>query len=214
MNQEFNLDSFKEAWKSQSSEKTYEYQDIFNMLKRKSITSVKWIFIVSLIEISIAVVMYIYMFSNDEIYRLHLQLLDDIGNFAYVFEVITFIVYGITGYFIYKFYKSYKQIKVQSSVKELSNDIINLRKTVNQFIYFNCIVLFIVCLLLIIPQMQQLAQDEGILWTSSKGLTIIGLTAAIFLVSLGFLWLYYFIVYGTFQRRLKRNLKELNNLED
>lgn len=213
MKQEFSLDSLKEAWKSQESDKRYSSAEIFKMLKRKSISSVKWIFIISILELIFAIVAYIYMFSNISVAEYHQDLLNQLGYWGIIYEVITFIVYGVTFLFIFIFFKSYQGIRVQSSIKELSLDIISFRKVVNYFIYFNIIMLFIILLVLLIPMLSQFPELSNMDWFSSTGLGFIAGIVIFFLSLLGLLWLYYYLVYGTFQRRLKRNLKELDRLE-
>lgn len=213
MNQEFSLDSLKKAWKSQVEEKKYSSDEIFKMLKRKSISSVKWVFIISLIELMLTVIAYIFMFSNFSITDYHEELMKSMGYWGVVYEILSFFVYGVTFLFIYFFFKSYKSIKVQSSIKDLSQDIISYRRLVNYFIYFNLIMIFVLIGIAIVPMLSSNPELADVEWTSSTGIGIIvGMTLTLF-VFIGLSWLYYYIVYGTFRRRLRRNLKELDRLE-
>lgn len=213
MNQEFSLDSLKEAWKNQAEEKKYSSDEIFKMLKRKSTSSVKWVFIISVIELLLTVIAYIIMFTNLSIIDYHEELMESMGYWGIVYEILSFFVYGVTFLFIYLFFKSYRSIRVQSSIKALSLDIISFRRLVNYFIYFNLIMAFILMWLALIPMFSTNPELSNIEWTSSTGIGIIvGITVA-FLAFIGLFWLYYFIVYGTFLRRLRRNLKELDGLE-
>lgn len=213
MNQEFSLDSLKKAWKSQVEEKKYSSDEIFKMLKRKSISSVKWVFIISLIELMLTVIAYIFMFSNFSITDYHEELMKSMGYWGVVYEILSFFVYGVTFLFIYFFFKSYKSIKVQSSIKDLSQDIISFRRLVNYFIYFNLIMIFVLIGIAIVPMLSSNSELADVEWTSSTGIGIIvGMTLTLF-VFIGLSWLYYYIVYGTFRRRLRRNLKELDRLE-
>ena len=212
MNREFDLDSLKSAWQETSNEKNYSSGEIFSMLKRKSISAVKWVFIISLIEIVFAVGLYIYFFATVNISEYHQTLLRDYGNLAYVYEALNFIVYGVTFWFIWLFFKSYQKIKVQSSVRDLSQDIINFRKTVQYFIRFNLVMFFIILVMSFVnvwknnPNLNDTALD------SEMGIIIIALSAVIILSVFGLIWLYYYLVYGTFQRRLKRNLRDLDTM--
>ncbi len=213
MNQEFSLDSLKKAWKSQVEEKKYSSDEIFKMLKRKSISSVKWVFIISLIELFLTVIAYIFMFSNFSITDYHEELMKSMGYWGVVYEILSFFVYGVTFLFIYFFFKIYKSIKVQSSIKDLSQDIISFRRLVNYFIYFNLIMIFVLIGIAIVPMLSSNPELADVEWTSSTGIGIIvGMTLTLF-VFIGLSWLYYYIVYGTFQRRLKRNLRELDALD-
>ena len=213
MNTEFDLDSIKGAWQAAQDEKNYSSKEIFNMLKRKSVTAVKWVFTISLIEIILAVSFYIYFFTKYSISEFHNDLIRDYGNLAYLYEAFNFIVYGVTFWFIWLFFKSYKKIRVQSSVRELSQDIIDFRKYVQYFIRFNLIMFFIISIFGVFSVWRNNPDLEKIPWNSPTGLGIIaGITFSI-LFFLGIVWLYYYLVYGTFQRRLKRNLKNLDSIE-
>ena len=213
MSKELDLDSLRDAWQSQMNEKKFSSDEIFAMLKRKSSSSVKWIFMISLTEQILVIVMYIFMFSNFSVSDYHNHLLEQMGYWAIIYEVISFIIYGATFLFIYIFFRSYRRIHVQDSIRELSKDIINFRKVVNYFIYFNLIVVFVVSWIFLIPMISQNPELMGMDWTSATGIGFIVGILLSFAALLGAFWLYYYLVYGTFQRRLKRNLKELDALD-
>lgn len=213
MSQEFDLDSLRDVWKSQVNEKKFTSDEIFAMLKRKSSSSVKWIFMISLAELILGIVMYISMFSNFSVNVYHKHLLEQMGYWAIIYEVISFIIYGATFLFIYIFFRSYRRIHVQDSIRELSKDIINFRKVVNYFIYFNLIVVFVLLWIFLIPMISQNPELMDLDWTSATGIGFIVGVLLSFSLVLAVFWLYYYLVYGTFQRRLKRNLKELDALD-
>lgn len=212
MSEEFNLDSLKEAWKT-LEEKTFSSDEIFAMLKRKSSSSVKWVFIISLLELLSGIVLYILMFSNFSISDYHTSLLENMGYWGIIYEALTFLIYGVTFLFIYLFFNSYKKIRVQSSIKDLSKDIMYFRKIVNYYIYFNIAVLFVLMWVLFIPMINRNPDLAEISWTSSTGIGVIVGLLTVFLFIIGVYWLYYYVVYGTFLRRLKRNLNELEVLD-
>ena len=213
MNQEFSLDSLKKAWKNQEEEKKYTSDEIFKMLKRKSISSVKWVFIISLAELLLTVMLYIFMLGNLSLLEFHRELVLTLGSWAILYEIISFFVYGVTFLFIYLFFRSYREIRVQSSIKDLSQDIISFRKLVNYFIYFNLIMMFILILIAMIPMFSTTPELQNINWLSTTGIGVIFGISIVFLMFLGLFWLYYYLIYGTFRRRLRRNLKELNKLK-
>lgn len=212
MSTELDLDKLRGAWQTVLDEKNYSTQEIFLMLKRKSITSVKWVFIISLIEILMAVALYIYIFSQFGISEYHHNLVEDYGKLAYVYEALNFIVYGVNFWFIYMFFQTYQKIHVHSSVKGLSLDIVKFRNTVSNFIKFNLVMLLIVIIIAVVAVWLNNPDLKDVSLFSSYGMGIlVGILVMITLI-FGIIWLYYYVVYGTFQRRLKRNLKDLDSL--
>ncbi|MDO5656603.1 MAG: hypothetical protein Q4G27_10755 [Flavobacteriaceae bacterium] len=210
---EFDLDSLKSAWQITPEEKIYSAKEIFPMLKRKSMTSVKWVFIISLIEILFAVGLYVYFLATSGINDYHQILIKQYGSMVYLYEALNFIVYGISFWFIYQFFSYYRKISVQSSIRELSVDIINFRKIVDYFIKFNLVMLVIILFFGYISIWQVTPELRNMDWSSPAGLSLIAVSLIIIFVMFALIWLYYYVVYGTFQRRLKRNLKELDRMD-
>lgn len=210
MSKEFDLDKLKAAWQEKSAEKRYSSQEIFEMLKRKSITSVKWIFFISLFEIVLAVIFYAYFYFFNSY---HLYLVEKFGDLAYVYEVLLLILFVGTFYFIYQFFVKYKKINAVSSVKSLSFDIINFRKVVNHFIYFNLVILVLSITVLVYSEFLHNPDLQNVDFLSSFGLGILVGVLFVTMMIVAILWLYYYLVYGTFTRRLKKNLKELDRLD-
>lgn len=202
------LDKIKEAWKSQSNKEKYTSEQIFKMLKSKSINSVKWIFMISLSEIFIAI--FIYLFS---LIKPNINLIDTLqsNNLAvfYIYKTLNITVFIVSIVFVYYFFKSYRKIQVQSSVMDLTKQIINFRKKVNYFIYFNLgifLVIFSVLIFII------LSSSYSLEWVSLKGLWVSISIALIFAISFGILYLYYYLIYGIFLRRLKKNIRDLKSV--
>lgn len=202
------LDKIKEVWRSQSNKEIYTSEQIFNMLKSKSINSVKWIFMISLSEVCIAI--FIYLFSLMKPNTKLVNTLQTSNEYIpYVYKALNITVFIVSIVFIYYFFKSYRKIKVQSSVMDLTKQIINFRKRVNYFIYFNLAIFLIIFSVLIFIILSSSYSFE---WISMNGLWVFISIASMFAISFGLLYLYYYLVYGVFLRRLKKNIKALKSV--
>lgn len=202
------LDKIKEVWRSQSNKEIYTSEQIFNMLKSKSINSVKWIFMISLSEVCIAI--FIYLFSLMKPNTKLVNTLQTSNEYIpYVYKALNITVFIVSIVFIYYFFKSYRKIKVQSSVMDLTKQIINFRKRVNYFIYFNLGIFLIIFSVLIFIILSSSYSFE---WISMNGLWVFISIVSMFAISFGLLYLYYYLVYGVFLRRLKKNIKDLKSV--
>jgi hypothetical protein len=207
------LDKLKDAWKSQDySKHKVSTNDIYKMLHSKSSSIVKWIFYISIIEFIF--INCINLFTDMDKY---LDIYKEMGmyNIILVSTVISYIV--ILG-FIYLFYKNYKKISADSDAKTLMKNIINTRKTVKYYIYFN--ILFMVLVMSILFYFIFSSPENIALYKITnnfeQGVTDNQLLAAIVImmsIVIGILLLLYRLIYGILLRRLKKNHKELELLD-
>jgi len=214
------LDDLKSLWKNQKEEKPYDSSEIFEMIHKKSINSVQWLFILSIIELLFGIIISLWSFfsghhfySEDAIELVGKEALDKLESFSHL---------GLLGSLIFMaiIYFYYRKISSNLSVKGLINNIIRFRKTVIWFLVI-WITLALALLAPVYYQMgkeaylhqaanQQISAEElaktanGVGW----GFTIV--FALIILICCG---LYYLIIYGFFLRRLNKNLKELKKIE-
>ena len=138
MNDNLDLDSLRQAWKKQTYAREYSVAEIFEMLKRKSLTSVKWIFMIGLSEILLGIFIYAYLLITGGGLRGYDEELRQVwGDLAWIAELLTVVSMGVGIFFIVRFYLAYKGLKADDTVKELSERIIRFRRNVNLFIYFN-----------------------------------------------------------------------------
>lgn len=208
------LDLLKKDWKKQDAEyPKLTYNEIYKLIHKKSSSVVKWIFIICIAEFLFwGGINLLIPDSYFEIYeKLHLK---TILNISYIIHYI--VVIG----FIYLFYKNYNAICVIDSTSLLMKKIIKTRKTVNYYVYYNIIITVILSiiinfmmfsdseLLVEVFNPKQVAIDDDKLFNILLIAQIIG-----FVVMIGFLWLYYRIIYGILLRKLNRNYKELETLE-
>ena len=208
------LDILKKNWKKQEEDlPRLSYDQIYKMLWRKSSSIVKWIFVISILELLLSTLLSIGLADGD--YWAQMEELN-LKNFTigqYIFS------YSITFYFIYRFYRNYKKISVTDDAATLMRNIIKTRKTVKTYIAFVLIFsgLFSVVFAIFAIQNHQMLTnvEEASKYTFDMldwvkfivaGVVILG----VFLCAL---WLFYKLIYGILLKRLRANYRELKKLE-
>lgn len=208
------LDILRRDWKKQEEHLPHlSYDDIYKMLWKKSSSLVKWIFIISIIELFLST--FLSILYSDEAYWNEMKKLE-LANFTiglYIFS------YSVTFFFIYRFYKNYKKISVTDNAATLMENILKTRRTVRIYIAYVLISTGISALIIsyfTIKNHSKTVQAEEIAKYSYDLLdwvkfVLIGFIAlAIFL---GAIWLFYRLVYGILLRKLNKNYRELKRLE-
>jgi len=209
---EFEL--LKKQWQSAEHEfPKLSYNDIYQMLLRKSSSIVKWIFFISIAELIFWTTI---MFLIPDSYK---EITTEMGIGGLMFYT-NILHYCIFAGFIFFFYKNYRSIQVTDSTKELMHNILKTRKTVRYFVYYNIgmfILSSIVVSTIYYVHSNQLYEVMGF---ASKGVprenfaTIFIITQiAVGVVFLGLLMLFYWLIYGILLKRLKNNYKELKKIE-
>jgi len=201
--------SLKEKWANQKFDKQYTVEELNGFLQKKSKTSIKWIFYLSVAEfflyISFPFIIPNYYESFDYYKSLNL----------FEFSIATSIIgYIILVYYMLRFFKNYRRISVTDSVKGHLSTILNTRRAVNQYIYFN---LGILLIFLIVVMFYAFKFDENLIALQQENNSVIMIFFIIgLLVSLiiGVFGLLYYFVYGRFLNPLKKNEKELMNIDN
>lgn len=190
------------------------YDQIYKMIWKKSSSIVKWIFYISILEFVFWTVINIVATDADyfeEVRQLHMYEIDIILNV---------ISYTILIYFMYRFYRNYRKISVTDSSRQLMKAILNVKRTVTQYVWFN-ISLFMVTFVITfyaslkyLPEGQKIVENatragnEFLFWLFIIGVSVIFIAVLLFLV-----WLFYRLLYGILLKRLRQNYKELQRLE-
>lgn len=206
------LEALKEQWQTTEQEfPKLSYQDIYAMLLKKSSSIVKWIVIISVCEIALWTILSFFVPESSREFN------NDMGLKS-AFLGINVFTYAVTAVFIYLFYQNYQKIQATSSIKELMGNILRTRKTVHYFVYFN---IGMAALLLIGTNLYYyynqdklaslLRQDDTFGGLPAETFINVNIAAGILLI--GFLILFYYVIYGLLLRRLKRNYKELEKME-
>lgn len=208
------LDLLKKDWQKQ--EKSYpklSFDDIYNLIHKKSSSIVKWIFIICVAE-------FIFWFglnffvpeSTYEIYeKFHLK------EFA---ALIMYVHYAIILVFMYLFYKNYKSISVTDSTQVLMRSIIKTRRTVNNYVYYNIGLYIILSAVLIAIMYSQPDLLIEVMNPDGKDIdkdqfitTVLIVQVILVIVFAGLFWLYYRLIYGILLKKLNKNYKELATME-
>lgn len=206
------LDLLKKDWKrKENSYSQLSEQEIYRMLHRKSSSIVKWILVISIIEVIVWTGIG-FLYSNDEYLKSlkHEELL-------IWFRVANWLNYAVILAFIYVFYRNYVNISALSSTKNLMKDILKARRTVQYYVWYN-LFMIAVCLLsgfvlafAYSPQLitikEQMAQDGSYM---AKIFSILALTVVLAVV---LFWLVYRLLYGILLRKLLVNYRELKKID-
>ncbi|WP_298927676.1 hypothetical protein [uncultured Allomuricauda sp.] len=209
------LELLKKDWQNKEEHlPKLSYDQIYKMIWKKSSSIVKWIFYISLIEFVFWAGINI-VFSDPE----SMQELKAMHIYN-VMMVLNFVNYGVILYFIYKFYKNYRKISFTDSSKKLMRTILDVKKTVTQYVWFNLIIFAITMIISIYgvlifgPQGKEIIasamQDgnEATFW-----FLVITVSIVFTAVLLVLIWLFYKLLYGILLKRLKENYNDLKKLE-
>jgi hypothetical protein len=211
------LELLKKDWqKKEGQHPKLSYDEIYSMLWKKSSSIVKWILIISILELILPNLVYLSPSIREDIF------IKGAEDFNTYYLVIMAIYYVVVIYFISLFYKRYKEISVLENAKNLMAQIIRVRTTVKYYIIF-CLSMSLVFVayyaLGIYFNDEVLLSIEGIpekvkevplekiraaaLWILIIGGIVITAVAACI----------YFLLYGLLLRKLKKNYNELQQLD-
>jgi hypothetical protein len=210
------LELLKQNWKQrEENHPKLSYTQIYNMLFKRSTSIVKWIFIISLLELAFWVGLYFVSPKSS------FEIIEKLGMkpFMIGFNIVHYVVVLV---FIYLFYKNYISIKVTDSTRSLMDSIIKTRRTVKYFVWYN-VAAFALTLVIINYfyytkselLLEALRETYGTVSTGPEFLTYFFLAQAVIGVLLILLLiLFYRIVYGILLKKLYKNYHELKKIED
>lgn len=223
LNKNEELDELKSLWSSQQEEKSYDSDKIFRMIHRKSMNSVQWLLIISLIELLAGLIITLWSkfsgkhyYSNSSVSLLgeeNIHKLEAFSNTGFIFSLILMAVI-----FFY-----YRKISVNSSVSQLIKSIINFRKAIVICLIFIVLIMIGFIWPLYFEVGKNIAiqnindrSEEFTIERIEKLSRMVGwmvATGATFVISI-FFFIYYFVIYGFFLRKLKRNLNSLKEMKE
>ena len=207
------LDKLKENWQSKEHElPKVSFDRIYKMLLKKSSSIVKWIFVISIVELLFWISLY-FILPEDNI-----NMMKELGLERVMFycEIFHFFIFGI---FSILFYKNYKSIQVTDSTNVLMQNILNTRKTVRYFVYYNvgmAIAFSIAIDTYLYNNSEKLYEvmdfaKQGIPKEGFANIFIIS-QIIVGLIIIALLILFYWFVYGILLKKLKGNYKELKKI--
>jgi hypothetical protein len=206
------LDLLKKDWKkNENSFEQISETEIYQMIHKKSSSIVKWILIISILEVLLWTSVSVF-FNTDK----YLEQINH-SDLIYYFRVLTILNYGVILAFIYLFYKNYIRITTTVSTKQLMKDILKTRKTVQYYVWYNLamavlsLIIGFVIALIYNPETSILSDQIA---NSGKVMAItIGVLLLTTTVFFGLFWLFYRLLYGIMLRRLHANYKELKKID-
>jgi len=197
------LDLIKKDWQKRNEDlPKYTQDELMPMLHKKSSSSVKWIFIISILE-------FVFWLGIDVLVSSK-EYMDSIENqsFLWFLKILTVLNYVVLFGFIYLFCKNNLRIQVTDSARKLMKQIIKTRKSVKYYVRYN-IALFII--MFVIGGARAIMMQTT--FNTLEFWIICGIMVFILLIVVGLLILFYRVLYGILTRRLYKNYKILNQME-
>ena len=203
------LEDLKNKWAKQDFSHSYSKEEIKGFLQKKSTHSIKWIFYLSIVEfvlyLSFPLLVPNYIKSFDYYKSLNL----------FEFSIVTTMLgYVLLLYFMWHFFQNYKKISVANSIKDHLSAILNTRRAVNQYFYFNVAILIIFTIVVLVAALERDKNMIALQEENNSLIMIIFMIGILIAIILGLFGLLYYFVYGRFLRPLKNNEKELLKIED
>ena len=202
------LDLLKKDWqKNENSFEQVSEMEIYKMLHKKSSSIVKWILIISILEVLLWTGISLLFNTDDYFKEIHGE------SYIALFKYLTVFNYSVVAVFILIFYKNYKNISTITSTKQLMSDILKTRKTVQYYVWYNLgMIVFSMIIGFVLAFSLNPKVHELTLNTKVFTLTIL-LCGAFLLLFVGLFWLFYRLIYGILLKKLYRNYHELKKID-
>lgn len=203
------LEDLKNKWAKQDFSHSYSKEEIKGFLQKKSTHSIKWIFYLSIVEfllyLGFPLLAPNYLDSFDYYRSLNL----------FEFSIVTTVLgYVLLLYFMWRFFQNYKNISVANSIKDHLSAILNTRRAVNQYFYFNVAILIIFTIVVVIAALERDKNMIALQEVNNSLLMIIFIIGLLIAIIISLFGLLYYFVYGRFLRPLKNNEKDLLKIDD
>ena len=205
------LDLLKKDWQKNNNFEQVSEVEIDTMLHQKSSSVVKWIFIISILEIVLWATISLFFNSDDFLKNTKYE------EFAFYFESLNDLNYLVIFVFIYLFYKNYVAISTTVSTKQLMKDILKTRKTVQYYVWYN---LGMVVLSLLIGFFIAFTSNPDVVILRDKMASdakVLSITIGILILKialfLGVFWMFYRLLYVLLLKKLLANYKELQKID-
>jgi hypothetical protein len=213
------LELLKKDWQKREQDlPKLSYDEIYQMIWKKSSSVVRWIFYISIIEFLLPHLLYLLpSFREGMNYDFSEQL--GISN---TLLVLTILQYSVAIYFIVQFYRRYREISVLDNARNLMSGILRTRRTVKHYVIFalSMVLIFFGVFIVGMYLDDNLAETLNLhpenANTSPEQLKwiVIGVMAIAGVLFTALMAGIYFLLYGLLTRRLFRNYKELKRIEN
>ena len=206
------LDLLKKDWqKNKDSFEQVSEIEIYRMIHKKSSSIVKWILIISILEVLLWTSLNMIFNADD-----YLENINNNGFVSYL-KLFNYLSYGVIVIFIYLFYKNYIRISTIASTKQLMKDILKTRKTVQYYVWYNLamigVLLIIGFVIALFYNPETVILREKIESDPKIMAVTVSILALVSIVLFGLFWLFYRLLYGVLLRRLYANYKELKKID-
>ena len=208
------LELLKSHWQKETSTAKHSFNsnDIYQMLHKKSSNIVKTLFYISVAELVLWIALNIIPLLFSDSYN---EAVKKVYGEGYLAEIATGASYSIILLFVVLLYKSYKSISTLDNAKKLMEKILKTRRIVRYYVLYNLIVIGISIVFgFYFAINHDAVLIENMSHYSSAQMTgfYTGLVISTIIV-IGVIWLFYKLLYGLLLKRLNRNYKELKRLE-
>jgi len=206
------LDLLKKDWqKNTASFQQISESEIYKMIHKKSSSIVKWILIISILEISFWTFSNLFINTDDVLRKMNHP------EIVTALEFLTYFNYVVVLIFVYIFYKNYRTISTTIATKSLMSAILKTRKTVQYYVWYNLGMIVITSILSFFiafvynPDMEFLREKLAV--NGRAMFVTVGILILVILGFFGLFWCFYRVIYGTLLRRLYANYKELKKID-
>ena len=212
------LELLKKDWqKKEEHLPKLSHDEIHKLIWKKSSSIVKWILIISILEFALPHLIYLFPIAKSS-----WAIYESLGMKNFIIG-LTIIQYLVVLYFIMQFYKRFKEISVAENSKKLMQKIIRTRASVKYYIIFSLSLLFFSFLSAAFAV--YISEDLSVLFNSMDtelpenvspeklknsfifSILILGVCFTAFIGGI------YFLLYGRLLRKLKKNYRELKQIE-
>ena len=209
------LEILKKDWKK--NENAFDQvteKEIYGMLHKRSSSIVKWILIISVLELLLWLSISFLTADDQYLKTLELYHLDTL------MPIMSLISYGVIIFFIILFFKNYRAINTTDNVKQLMQNILKTRKTVKYYVWYN---LGMTAISMIIVFIFQFLYDPSInkmidnvssnVDTKTFYCIMIVIYTIVITIFIGLIWLFYRLLYGILMKKLQKNFDELKKID-
>ena len=212
------LDKYKKTWGLQPKNiDKISSEEIYKMARSKSISIVKWIFILGLIEFLIGIIFMLLNIYQNQTYDM---LATDLLTRKYLLY-LSFLTVPFLLYFLNMFYNNYKNISVTDNTRVLMEMIKKTRRSVRNYILFNLAIIVLGSIIITFISLKNSTRDIilrnqiiNFKLNFDDDESIIIIMVIITVIILTVIWSFYQLIYGNLLKKINRNYRELKKLDN
>ena len=212
------LDKYKKTWGLQPKNiDKISSEEIYKMARSKSISIVKWIFILGLIEFSIGIIFMLLNIYQNQTYDM---LATDLLTRKYLLY-LSFLTVPFLLYFLNMFYNNYKNISVTDNTRVLMEMIKKTRRSVRNYILFNLAVIVLGSIIITFISLKNSTRDIilqnqiidfQLNFDDDESIIIIMIIITVIILTV--IWSFYQLIYGNLLKKINRNYRELKKIDN